>query len=96
MLRGTQGFYVYVVNPDKTVGTRVIKPGPVDANWMAIEGDVKPGELVVIDGTDRLRDGAKVEVIAADPKLRAGAGASKPTQTHGAAHRAEAPAAATR
>ena len=29
----------------------------------------------MIDGVDRLRDGAKVEVIAADPKQRAGANA---------------------
>ena len=43
---------------------------------MAAEGPLKPDENVVIDGTDRLREGAKVELIAADPKQRAGAGAA--------------------
>lgn len=75
VLRGAQGFYVYVVNDDNTVGTRVVTPGAIDEGWMAVEGPLKPGEKVVIDGTDRLRDGAKVELIAADPKQRAGASA---------------------
>lgn len=75
VLRGSQGFYVYVVNADNTVNTRVVKPGAIDSGWMAIEAKLEPGEKVVIDGTDRLREGAKVEVIAADPKQRAGAAA---------------------
>jgi multidrug efflux system membrane fusion protein len=74
VLRGAQGFYVYVVNTaDNSVSTRVVKPGVVDGDATAVEGALKPGETVVIDGVDRLRDGAKVEVIAADPKQRAGA-----------------------
>ena len=73
LLRGAQGFYVYVVAADNSVSTRVVRPGATDNDWTAIEGSVRAGENVVIDGADRLRDGAKVEVIAADPKLRAGA-----------------------
>ena len=42
---------------------------------MAVEGALQPDERVVIDGTDRLREGARVEVIAADPMQRAGANA---------------------
>ena len=76
VLRGAQGFYVYVVNADSSVSTRVVKPGPVDGNWMAVEGPLQPGDKVVIDGADRLRDGAKVEVIASDPKQRPGASAA--------------------
>ena len=75
VLRGAQGFYVYVVNADSSVSTRVVKPGAVDGNWMAVDGALQPDERVVIDGTDRLREGAKVEVIAADPTQRAGANA---------------------
>ncbi|WP_175625964.1 MULTISPECIES: MdtA/MuxA family multidrug efflux RND transporter periplasmic adaptor subunit [Oxalobacteraceae] len=73
VLRGAQGFYVYVVNADSTVSTRVVKPGAIDSGWMAVEAKLEAGEKVVIDGTDRLREGGKVEVIAADPKQRAGA-----------------------
>lgn len=72
VLRGAQGFYVYAVNADGSVSTRVVKPGAVDRNWMAVEGAVQPDDSIVIDGVDRLRDGAKVEVIAADPKQSAG------------------------
>ena len=73
VLRGAQGFYVYVVAPDNSVSTRVIKPGAVDGEWTSVQGPLRVGENVVVDGADRLRDGAKVEVIATDPKLRAGA-----------------------
>ncbi len=68
VLRGAQGFYVYVANPDGTVSTRPIKPGVVENDWTAIEGDVKAGEKIVVDGVDRLRNGAKVEVIDAATK----------------------------
>ena len=75
VLTGTQGAYVYVVNADSSVSTRVVKSGTVDGQWIAISGPLQEGERVVTDGVDRLRDGAKVEVIAADPKQRAGASA---------------------
>ena len=75
VLRGAQGFYLYVVGADNTVSTRLVTPGAVDGDWTAVEGALKPGEKVVMDGVDRLRDGARVEVIAADPKQRAGANA---------------------
>ncbi len=75
VLRGAQGFYVYVVGPDSTVQTRVVKPGVVDGDSTQVDGALRPGERVVIDGVDRLRDGAAVEVIAADPAQRAGASA---------------------
>ncbi|MFJ7566557.1 MdtA/MuxA family multidrug efflux RND transporter periplasmic adaptor subunit [Herminiimonas sp. NPDC097707] len=70
VLRGAQGFYVYVVSADNSVTTRVVKPGAVDSGWMTVEGTLAAGEKVVIDGTDRLRDGAKVAVI--DPQQHAG------------------------
>jgi membrane fusion protein, multidrug efflux system len=76
VLRGAQGFYVYVVGADNSVSTRVVQTGAVDGDWMAVDGKVEPGDRVVIDGVDRLREGAKVEVIAADPKQRAGANAA--------------------
>ena len=72
VLRGAQGFYVYVAESDNTVSTRVIKPGVVDGDWMAVEGAVQAGEKIVVDGVDRLRNGAKVEVIT--PNFKGGAG----------------------
>ncbi len=60
--RGEQGTIVYVVKDDKTVSLRPVKMGAVENDNVAIESGVKPGELVVTDGIDRLREGAKVEV----------------------------------
>ncbi len=60
--QGAQGPFVYIVNADETVSVRQIKTGPVDGERTAILSGLKPGEHVVIDGVDRLRDGAKVAV----------------------------------
>ena len=60
--QGAQGPFVYVVNSDDTVSVRQIKAGPVDGQRTAILSGLKAGERVVIDGVDRLRDGAKVSV----------------------------------
>ena len=63
VLRGAQGFYVYVVNTDNTVTPVTVQPGTVDKGQMAITGALEVGQKVVIDGVDRLRSGAKVEII---------------------------------
>ncbi len=64
--RGAQGFYVYVANPNNTASVRNIKPGVAQGDQQAIDDGLKPGELVVVDGTDKLRDGAKIEPVARD------------------------------
>ncbi|MDO9089151.1 MAG: MdtA/MuxA family multidrug efflux RND transporter periplasmic adaptor subunit [Burkholderiaceae bacterium] len=71
--RGTQGTFIYVVKDDGTVTMRRIRLGATENEWVSVEGEVAPGQRVVIDGADRLREGAKVEVIAAATP-RAGAG----------------------
>jgi multidrug efflux system membrane fusion protein len=83
--RGAQGFFVYVVKPDQTVAVRTVKPGTVDGQRMAIAEGLAPGEVVVIDGTDRLREGARVEVgerpefkLPADGRAGKGARARPP------------------
>ena len=58
--RGAPGTYVYVVNPDQTVIVRKVTLGPGDANNVAITAGLKLGESVVVDGADKLKDGAKV------------------------------------
>lgn len=73
VLRGAQGFYVYVVNADDSVTTRAVIPGMVDRDWMNVEGSLQAGEKVVIDGADRLREGARVEVIQAASAQHSGA-----------------------
>jgi multidrug efflux system membrane fusion protein len=62
--RGAPGTYVYIINADSTVSVRQIKTGIVDDNLTEVNSGLAPGERVVIDGTDRLRDGLKVAVAA--------------------------------
>ncbi len=60
--RGTQGTFVYVVGRDNTVSVRPVALGPASGDVVAIEKGVAVGERVVTDGTDKLREGARVEV----------------------------------
>jgi multidrug efflux system membrane fusion protein len=60
--RGAQGAIVYVVQSDETVAMRSIKLGPIEGESAAVDSGVVPGEHVVVDGLDKLRDGAKVEL----------------------------------
>jgi len=53
--------FVYVVSGNQTVQSRNIKVGTTDGNQSAVTG-VKPGEVVVTDGFDKLQDGTKVVV----------------------------------
>jgi membrane fusion protein, multidrug efflux system len=62
--RGAPGAYVYVINADNTVSVRQITTGAVDGNITQVRSGLSAGERVVIDGTDRLRDGLKVIVAA--------------------------------
>jgi multidrug efflux system membrane fusion protein len=71
--RGAPGTFVYVVKPDRTVGVQKVKLGPTDGQRIAVLSGLQPGETIVIDGSDRLRDGAKVTVAATDhPDTAAG------------------------
>lgn len=70
--RGAQGTFVYVVTPEGTVTVRRVRLGATEGDWVSVEGDVQPGDRVVTDGADRLREGARVEIIA--PAARGGAG----------------------
>jgi membrane fusion protein, multidrug efflux system len=60
--RGAPGTYVYVVNADQTVNVRKVSLGAGDATNISITQGLAPGETVVVDGADKLKDGAKVLV----------------------------------
>lgn len=67
--RGTQGNFVYVVGADGAVTVRVVTLGPVDGETTVVNKGVQPGDVVVIDGVDRLREGQKVETVARDTSV---------------------------
>lgn len=58
--RGAPGTYVYVVNADQTVSVRKVTLGAGDPTNITITQGLTPGETVVVDGADKLKDGAKV------------------------------------
>jgi membrane fusion protein, multidrug efflux system len=60
--RGPKGTFVYVVKEDQTVGVRPIKLGPAEVEDASVDSGLAPGELVVVDGTEKLREGSKVEL----------------------------------
>lgn len=58
--RGAPGTYVYVVGADQTVTLRKVTVGPGNAADIVVASGLKAGETVVIDGADKLKEGAKV------------------------------------
>ncbi|WP_066739402.1 MdtA/MuxA family multidrug efflux RND transporter periplasmic adaptor subunit [Cupriavidus sp. D384] len=67
--RGQQGTFVYVVGDDNTVKVQVVTLGPSDGARTAVLKGVEPGQRVVVDGADRLKEGMVVEAV--DPAARA-------------------------
>ncbi|ANB72060.1 efflux transporter periplasmic adaptor subunit [Paraburkholderia phytofirmans OLGA172] len=84
VLNGSMGSFVYVVKPDNTVTVRAVKVGPVDGERTSIKSGLQVGERVVIDGSDRLKEGAKITIPADRPRGASGAGASGAAAASGA------------
>jgi membrane fusion protein, multidrug efflux system len=91
--RGAPGTFVYLVNADQTVTVKPVTLGPSHGDMVAIEKGLSPGDRVVIDGADKLRNGARV-VARDDGGGTAGAGLPAASAAAGAAGSAETPAAA--
>lgn len=92
--RGNSGNFVYVVATDKTVTIRPVKTGPVSGQNTAVTSGITAGEIVVVDGVDKLREGAKVEPV----KRGAGgalADAANPSATQKHGHRLQGSQAAS-
>jgi multidrug efflux system membrane fusion protein len=60
--RGAPGTFAYVVKPDDTVTAQAVTLGPDDGEKVAVTKGLDPGQVVVTDGADRLKEGAKVTV----------------------------------
>lgn len=62
--RGPQGTFVFVVKEDQTVSVRAVSAGVTHNEETSIEQGLSADDLVVIDGTDKLREGTKVDIRA--------------------------------
>jgi len=74
VVRGGQGTFVYVIKEDRTVALRKVTVGMAEGDSVSIESGLAPGELVVVEGSDRLRDGAKVDIPDAASRAAAAEG----------------------
>ncbi|HEX8375342.1 MAG TPA: MdtA/MuxA family multidrug efflux RND transporter periplasmic adaptor subunit, partial [Geminicoccaceae bacterium] len=73
ILRGTPGAYVYLLDGEEKVVVRPIKVGESDGPRTVVLSGLAPGDRVVVDGTDRLRDGAPVRITAGNAAQAASA-----------------------
>jgi multidrug efflux system membrane fusion protein len=76
--RGAPGTFVYIVKGDQTVSMSPVKLGPVQGEVTAVASGVSPGDMVVVDGADKLREGAKVELTTPEAQAAPAAKARPP------------------
>ena len=60
--RTSQNTFVYVVKPDQTVTVRQVTVGTTEGNEASIDTGLAPGDIVVVNGVDKLQEGSKVDV----------------------------------
>lgn len=58
--RNTQTAYVYLVKPDSTVTIKKVNVGTTEGDQTEIASGLKPGDVVVMTGVDKLQEGSKV------------------------------------
>jgi len=63
--RGPQGTYVYVVQDANTVKIQTVTLAQTAANTVGLSAGLNPGDVVVVDGQDKLQDGSKVSTSVA-------------------------------
>jgi multidrug efflux system membrane fusion protein len=80
--RGAPGTFVYLVGADSTVSVRPVKLGVAQGERQAITSGLQPGDTVVTDGVDHLRDGAKVVLPDAQPPATNGGGKAGSHRRH--------------
>ncbi|HEY5523480.1 MAG TPA: MdtA/MuxA family multidrug efflux RND transporter periplasmic adaptor subunit [Desulfuromonadaceae bacterium] len=61
--RGSIGTFAYVVKEDKSVDVRPLQLGPTEGENVAVLSGLAPGEIVVVVGGDKLREGTKVAIV---------------------------------
>jgi len=62
--RGVPGTFIYRVNADNTVSVRNVTLGVTDGDRVEVISGLAPGDRIVVDGADKLREGAKIALRA--------------------------------
>lgn len=61
ILRGSQGTYVFAVNSSNAVAVKSVTVADTTGNLSGISNGLGDGDVVVVDGQDKLKDGTVVE-----------------------------------
>jgi membrane fusion protein, multidrug efflux system len=92
--RGPQGTYVYVAGKDNTVKIQSVTVAQSTANSVGLSAGLNPGDVVVVDGQDKLQDGSKISAATAPATAPNAQNAnngqqpsSQPAQSQGGARR---------
>jgi multidrug efflux system membrane fusion protein len=75
---GANGSFVYLVKEDARVAVRPVALGVADGGMVEVRSGVAEGDQVVIDGADRLRDGAEIKIADNKPTSEAVAPPRRP------------------
>ena len=86
--RGKNGDYVYILHGKNSVSLRPVKSGHADIDEVSIESGLSADDEVVIDGADKLRDGAKIKLATAgnSQSTKNGAKSDDVTTPHNSKH----------
>ncbi len=61
---GAQGTFVYMLNQNHTVSIKPVKVSVVSGDYITVVKGVLPGQFVVVEGAEKLTEGARVNVRA--------------------------------
>ena len=75
---GANGSFVYVVKEGAKVAVQPVTLGVADGGVVEVKSGVGEGDQVVIDGADRLRDGAEIKIADNKPTSEAVAPPRRP------------------
>jgi membrane fusion protein, multidrug efflux system len=67
ILRGPQGTYVFGVNAKNSVTVKTVKVAETTGNLSGVSSGLADGDVVVVDGQDKLKDGIVVDPHAQRP-----------------------------
>ena len=93
VLSGAPGDYVYLANADNSVSVHKVTLGPSDGKNTVILSGLAVGDTVVVDGTDRLTDNAKISVATTKTAPQDGADTATPASPTAHGKRAHPPTA---
>jgi multidrug efflux system membrane fusion protein len=85
--RASFGTFVYAITGDNKATVRRVTLGPSEGERVAVTEGLAPGDRVVLEGVDALREGVTVEVVSATTDRDAPVAPQRPRGQRGAAGR---------